>query len=64
MEITFVWSWFSFIVGAVSAVVAGFVLVLVFAFKQWKKQKEAAKVQADSVEKLFSTWGGRDNSAL
>ena len=64
MEITFVWSWFSFIVGVVSAVVAGFVLVLVFAFKQWKKQKEAARVQTDSVEKLFSTWGGRDNSAL
>jgi high-affinity Fe2+/Pb2+ permease len=64
MEITFVWSWFSFIVGSVSAIVAAFLLVLVFAFKQWKKQKEAARAQTDSVEKLFSSWGGRDNSAL
>ncbi len=64
MEIVIVWSWFSFIVGAVSAVLAAFILALVFSFKQWKKQKEAAKVQTDSVEKLFAAWGGRDNSSL
>jgi hypothetical protein len=64
MEIVIVWSWFSFIVGAVSAVFAAFFLALVLSFKQWKKQKEAAKEQTDSVEKLFAAWGGRDNSSL
>ncbi len=64
MEIVIVWSWFSFIVGVVSAFFTAFVLALVLSFKQWKKQKEAAKVQTDSVEKLFAAWGGRDNSSL
>ena len=64
MEITFVWSWFSFIIGAVSAVVASLVLLFAVAFKQWKKQKEAAKVQTDSFEKMFSAWGGRNNTPL
>ena len=64
MEIVFVWSWFSFIVGVVSAVVGSFFLIFAVAYKQWKKQKEAAKVQTDSVEKLFAAWGGRDNSPL
>lgn len=64
MEIVIVWSWFSFAVGAVSAVIAAFILALVFSFKQWKKQKEAAKEQMDSVDRLFATWGGRDNSTL
>jgi hypothetical protein len=64
MEITFVWSWFSFTVGAVSAVLTAFILAVVFSFKQWKKQQKAAKVQTDSLEKMFSAWGGRDNSSL
>jgi Flp pilus assembly protein TadB len=54
MEIVIVWSWFSFVVGVVSAVFAAFFLALVFSFKQWKKQKRDA-------EKSFSIW---DNSAL
>ena len=57
MEITFVWSWFSFVVGALSSVVAAFILALVFSFKQWKKQKQ----QKEEAEKAFSIW---DNSAL
>jgi hypothetical protein len=64
MEITFVWSWFSFIVGAVSALIGSFLLLLLVAFKQWKKQKDAAKAQTDSFEKMFSAWGGRDNNPL
>jgi hypothetical protein len=64
MEITFVWSWFSFIIGAVSAVVGSLVLLFAVAYKQWKKQQRAAKQQTDSVEKLFATWGGKGNSAL
>ncbi len=64
MEIVFVWSWFSFIIGVVSAVFGSFFLILAVAYKQWKKQKEAAKVQSDSFEKMFSAWGGRDNSSL
>jgi hypothetical protein len=57
MEITFVWSWFSFVVGAVSAVFAAFFWALVFSFKQWKKQKQ----QREEAERSFSVW---DNSAL
>lgn len=64
MEITFVWSWFSFIVGLVSAVVGSLVLLFAVAYKQWKKQKDAAKAQTDNFEKMFSAWGGRDNSSL
>lgn len=64
MEITFVWSWFSFIVGAVSAVVGSLVLLFAVAYKQWKKQQKAAKAQTDNFEKMFSAWGGRDNSSL
>jgi len=50
MEITFVWSWFSFIVGSVSVVFAAFLLMMVFAFNQWKKQKQ----QKEEAEKAFS----------
>lgn len=57
MEIVIVWSWFSFIVGVVSAFFAAFVLALAFSFKQWKKQKQ----QREEAEKAFSIW---DNSAL
>ena len=64
MEITFVWSWFSFVVGALSSVVAAFILAVVFSFKQWRKQQKVAKMQSDNIEKMFSTWGGRDNSPL
>jgi hypothetical protein len=64
MEIVIVWSWFSFVVGAISSVVAAFFLALVFSFKQWKKQKDAAKAQTDSFEKMFSAWGDKNNNAL
>jgi len=57
MEIVIVWSWFSFIVGVVSAFFAAFVLALAFSFKQWKKQKQ----QKEEAEKAFSIW---NNSAL
>jgi formiminotetrahydrofolate cyclodeaminase len=61
MEITFVWSWFSFIVGSLSAIFAAFLLMMVFAFKQWKKQKQ----QKEEAEKTFSFSVPRwDNSAL
>ena len=61
MEITFVWSWFSFVVGAVSAVFTVFITALVFSFRQLNKQKNAAKMQTDNVERMFAAWGGRDN---
>lgn len=41
MEITFVWSWFSFIVGVISALVGSFFLILGVAYRQWKKQNKA-----------------------
>lgn len=52
MEIVIVWSWLSFIVGAVSAVLVGFILALVLSFKQWKKQNK----QKQEDEKAFSVW--------
>jgi len=64
MEIVLVWSWFSFIVGIVSALVGSFLLLLSVAFKNWKKQQKVAKTKLDNLDKMFSTWGGRDNSAL
>ncbi len=57
MEIVIVWSWFSFIVGVVSAFFTAFVLALVLSFKQWKKQKQ----EKQEAEKAFSIW---NNSAL
>ncbi len=57
MEIVIVWSWFSFIVGVVSAFFTAFVLALVLSFKQWKKQKQ----EKQEAERAFSIW---DNSAL
>jgi hypothetical protein len=37
MEITFVWSWFSFIVGSLSSVATGVTLLLIAAVAKWKK---------------------------
>lgn len=64
MEITFVWSWLSFFAGVVVTLVGAVVLLFAVAFGQWKKQRKAAAAQADSVEKLFQAWGGRDNSSI
>lgn len=57
MEITLVWSWFSFILGLISAVVATVVVLFAIAFKQWKKQK----AMKNDVESAFQAWAGRDN---
>jgi membrane associated rhomboid family serine protease len=65
MEIVIVWSWFSFIAGAVSALFGSFLLLLLVALKQWKRQKKAAEQQAVSFDKMtFSPWGSRDNNPL
>ena len=58
MEITIVWSWLSFFVGIGTTVLAVLLLAIFGAYKQWKSQKK----QADSVEKAFAAWSGRDNS--
>jgi uncharacterized protein YpmS len=58
MEITFVWSWFSFVVGALSSVVAAFILALVFSFKQWKKQKQ----RSEELSKTFDIWSSRETN--
>lgn len=49
MEIVIVWSWLSFIVGAVSAVLTVFVLALIVSFRQMRKQRR-------ENEKAFSIW--------
>jgi hypothetical protein len=48
MEITFIWSWFSFWIGLASAFVGSFLLLLVIAFGQFVKQK-AIKRRAEDV---------------
>lgn len=58
MEIVIVWSWLSFVAGIGATLLAVVVLAMVGAYKQWKKQKQ----QAESVERAFASWGGRDNS--
>lgn len=63
MEITFVWSWLSFFSGMAVTLIGAVVLLFAVAYGQWKKQRKAAAVQQDSVEKLFAAWGGRDNSS-
>ena len=64
MEITFVWSWLSFFAGVAVSFIGSVVLLFAVAFKQWKKQKRAAEQQTVSFDKMFSTWGGRDNTPL
>jgi hypothetical protein len=51
MEITFVWSWLSFWIGAASAVVGLFLILLVIAFGQFSKQRNEKK----RAEKLFGS---------
>lgn len=62
MEITLVWSWFSFVVGVLSAIVGLIVLLVLVAMRQFAKQKKQAEQGWDSVDKLFQTWGGQDNN--
>lgn len=62
MEITLVWSWFSFVVGMLSAIVGLIVLLVLVAMRQFAKQKKQAEQGWDSVDKLFQGWAGRDNS--
>jgi hypothetical protein len=60
--ITLTWSWLAFFVGIFATLTVQFWLVIFFAFKQWKKQRAATK-NVDSIDKLFATWGGRDNNS-
>lgn len=40
MQIVIEWSWFSFVVGFVSALVVGFWVIFAAAYKQWKKSRK------------------------
>lgn len=55
MEIVFVWSWFSFIIGALSAIVLLLAVLFRLAFKQWKKGQKAK----DDIGKMFDGWSGK-----
>lgn len=57
ITLQFEWSWFSFIIGAVSGLLAVFLLVLGISFRQWKKQKKAAATQSDAFESMVRNWG-------
>jgi phosphotransferase system glucose/maltose/N-acetylglucosamine-specific IIC component len=54
MEITFVWSWLSFWIGIASAVVGIFVVLLLIAFGQYKKQQRNKKMAEDVFGKVAS----------
>jgi phosphotransferase system glucose/maltose/N-acetylglucosamine-specific IIC component len=54
MEITFVWSWLSFWIGIASAVVGIFVVLLLIAFGQYKKQQKNKKMAEDVFGKAAS----------
>lgn len=43
MEITLIWSWFSFWAGFFAALVAGFVALSVVAVKNMKKQRQGLR---------------------
>lgn len=54
MDITFAWSWFSFIIGVVATLTVAFWAIVTIAFKQYKKQKQ----QTSSMEELLKGWNG------
>jgi uncharacterized membrane protein YwzB len=54
MDITFAWSWFSFIIGFVACLTVAFWAIVAIAFKQYKKQKQ----QTSSMDELFKGWSG------
>lgn len=62
MEVTFVWSWFSFWIGVASVFIASFALLIVLGITNALNQGKKKKEQMDSMEKMFAAWGGRDNS--
>lgn len=62
MEIVITWSWFAFLAGVLSTFVGLIIIMVVVALRQLAKQKKRAEQNWDSVDKLFQTWGGRDNN--
>lgn len=61
ITLQFEWSWFSFIVGAVSAFALLFVVALTASFRQWKKQKKSATAQVDAFEAMVNDWKSTNN---
>lgn len=57
ITLQFEWSWFSFIIGAVSGILFMFAVVFGIAFRQWKKQKKVAAAQSDAFESMVRNWG-------
>jgi hypothetical protein len=56
MEITFVWSWFSFWIGVASVFVGSIILILIFGIKNAVKQaKNKREIPAGSLDDLI-TW--------
>lgn len=56
--VTFEWSWFSFIVGAVGTFTLLFWVVLAIAVRQYRKQRK----QASSFEDQFNKWANSSSS--
>lgn len=61
MEIVLTWSWFSFVIGIVATLTFLFWLLVMIAVKKYREQQRKATQGWDSVDKLFQSWGGRDN---
>jgi hypothetical protein len=61
MEITLIWSWFSFVVGFITPVILLLIWAVVVAVKQSNQAKKKATENWDNVDKFFQQWGGRNN---
>jgi hypothetical protein len=60
--ITFEWSWFAFIMGVLAAISVGFWLLVIVAFKQWKKTKvQSSESSAEALEKMMGNWDYKNN---
>jgi len=60
--ITFEWSWFAFIVGILAAISVGFWLLVIVAFKQWKKTKtKESQSSEEALAKMMGNWDYKNN---
>lgn len=50
------WSWWAFFAGVLGTVVAEFVILVVVAIKQFRKQRKAMAANTDAFSNLMANW--------